>query len=283
MKSFFKNILDKTNLYHPIQAAYRGFLFSSKRIFYSWSYSKYIGSGLECNVCGAFYQKFINDFPSLENENAIYSHEVVAGYGENILCPGCLSNARERLVLAILTSKFQLNNKKILHFAPERNIYNYLSTIASITTADLFPGFYKSIDPNIRKEDLMSLSFESESFDVVIANHIMEHIPNHVKAMSEIYRVLKKGGTAIMQIPYSISIDQTLESPDIKNPSEQSALFGQKDHVRIYKLSDYESRLRLVGFDVAILGEKDLAEFHDLAIQKNEVFLMISKPIASAI
>jgi hypothetical protein len=96
--------------------------------------------------------------------------------------------------------------------------------------------------------------------------------------MSEIYRVLKKGGFAILQVPYSETISETIEEPLIDNPKKQSNLFGQKDHVRIYQLNDYISRLGQSGFIVSKISYKELSTFHKNAIQLDETFLDIKKP-----
>lgn len=121
------------------------------------------------------------------------------------------------------------------------------------------------------------LSYADNSFDVVIGNHIMEHIPKDIKAMAEIYRVLKSGGRAILQVPYSTILTGTIEEPGINNPQKQSALFGQKDHVRIYQLQNYLDRLQSCGFTVALIEYRDLTAFYKNAIQVNESFISILK------
>ena len=241
-------------------------------------FSVYKGSGFECNVCGSFYSKFVDDFPLKENRNAIEINKVIAGYGENILCPHCLSNSRERLVIAMLCARFDISKKRILHLSPEKYIFDILKDKAIVTTADLHPGFYKSTDKNIKEENATALSFENESFDLVIANHIMEHIPADEKAMKEIYRVLNPGGNLIMQVPYSETISNTIEALSINNPEKQSALFGQRDHVRIYSLQNYIKRLQLAGFIVDLIPYNSLKGYYKYAIQKEESFLMIRKP-----
>jgi ubiquinone/menaquinone biosynthesis C-methylase UbiE len=139
------------------------------------------------------------------------------------------------------------------------------------------PGFYRSVDPLIQFADATDLPFASALFDMVIANHIMEHIPADGAAMKEIYRVLKPGGIAILQVPFSEAIPFTIEEPGINNPAKQSALFGQPDHVRIYALHDYLERLRSAGFTVAYLPYASLQPFYRYAIQQDEGFISIRK------
>ena len=278
MNPQFKNILHSLGIYHPLQSHYRNVVFYLKRMFFRISFSSYKGHGFTCNVCQQQYFRFVDDWPSSENKNALSNSNVIAGYGKNIMCPNCLSNARERLVIAMLQHHINIENKKILHLSPEKNIYQYLITKSQVVTADLVPGFYKNIDKHIKQEDVTALSFADQSFDLVIANHVLEHISDDLKAMSEIYRVLKKGGIAILQVPYSETISATIEEPLIANPERQSELFGQKDHVRIYQLNDYISRLGQSGFIVSKISYKELSAFHHHAIQVDETFLEIKKP-----
>jgi SAM-dependent methyltransferase len=274
----FKNILHHLGIYHPLQSQYRNLVFYVKRFFYRISFSSYKGHGFTCNVCQQQYFRFVDDWPAAENKNALSINNVIAGYGKNIICPNCLSNARERLVIAMLQHHINIEHKKILHLSPEKYVYQYLQSKSQVVTADLVPGFYKNIDKHIKKEDLTALSFADQSFVLVIANHVLEHIPDDLKAMSEIFRVLKKGGAAILQVPYSETISETIEEPLIANPARQSELFGQKDHVRIYQLNDYISRLGQSGFIVSKISYKELSAFHLNTIQLDETFLDIKKP-----
>jgi SAM-dependent methyltransferase len=219
----------------------------------------------------------VPDYPTAENANALKVNAVVAGYCENILCPACLSTARERLIIGLLNNQFKITGKKILHFSPEKNIYRFIKTSNEVITVDIQPLFYKNIDSNIKNEDATHLTYADNSFDLVIGNHIMEHIPNDIKAMAEIYRVLKPGGRAILQVPYSTILSATIEEPEINDPQKQAALFGQKDHVRIYQLQNYINRLQSCGFTVALIEYKDLAAFYKNAIQENESFISILK------
>ena len=278
MKKAVKNILQQLNIYHPLQSFYRGILFNYRLRQNRKNYKRFKGSGFTCNVCKAQYKKFVPDYPSDANRRAIEYNKMVAGYGENIYCPQCMSTARERLVIAKL-SEFNLNEKKILHLSPEKNIYHFIKQGSTVITADLLPGFYKTIDGLVQKQDATHFSFAGESFDFVIGNHILEHIPGDKKAMQEIFRVLKPGGRAILQIPYTQYLNETIEIPGINNAAQQSYLFGQKDHVRIYLLSNYADRLRQAGFEVSIIPYSALQQYYYLAIQKEECFINILKPI----
>lgn len=277
MKEFLKNILKRLNIYHPLQSAYQNLLSKFLVNRYRIQYRKYSGNIFTCNFCGASYNKFAPSFPAKQDAEALSLNNVIAGYGENIICPNCLSTARERLVLAMLQSSVPVFGKKILHLSPEKKIFNYIKKHAQVTTADLAPGFYKVIDPGIQQQDLTQLQFEDACFDIIIGNHILEHIPDDQKAMTELFRVLKPGGHAVLQVPYSATNSSIIESPGIYSPALQSAKFGQKDHVRIYTLPGYIERLQSAGFIVEIFDEIKLHQLYRNAIQEKEVFLLISK------
>ncbi|HSN59558.1 MAG TPA: methyltransferase domain-containing protein [Ferruginibacter sp.] len=280
MKGTVKNILKFLKVYHPLQSFYRNAIFNYQRKRNRKNYSSYKGAGFTCNVCNEKYTQFVPDYPSEENRQAIDNNKIVAGYGENIFCPNCMSTARERLLIAKL-AEFDLKDKEVLHLSPEKNIYHFIKAKAHVTTADLLPGFYKTIDGMVQKQDATHFSYADNRFDLVIANHILEHIPDDKKAMSEIYRVLKPGGSAILQVPYTEYLDETIEIPGINDPAKQSFLFGQKDHVRIYLLGDYVSRLQQAGFRAEIIPYAALEKYYPFAIQQHECFIDISKPISA--
>ena len=97
------------------------------------------------------------------------------------------------------------------------------------------------------KADVCKLPFENNIYDLVFCNHVLEHVQEDQKAMSELYRVLKKGGTLIAQVPIKEDRLKTFENWSITSPDERAKVFGQYDHVRIYG-QDYYSRLEKVGF-----------------------------------
>ncbi len=279
MKKKFKRLLQRLHIYHPLQALYREQVFIKQRNRNRKNYRRFKGKGFTCNVCQAKYEKFVPGIPSKLNRGALEKNQVIAGYGANIYCPNCMSTARERLVIAML-GQYDMQQLQVLHLSPEKNIYNFLRGIARVTTADLLPGFYKTIDGLVQKQDATNFSFADNSFDWVIGNHILEHIPEDVQAMKEIFRVLKPGGRAVLQVPYSEILESTIEDPGINDPVKQSALFGQKDHVRIYALNDYLFRLRRAGFEVEVIPYAALQQYYFLAIQEGECFIRIRKPSA---
>ena len=174
------------------------------------------------------------------------------GYGKqrgNALSPGTLSLERHRQMWLYLQNEtdFFTQNYKVLHIAPEQEFLRKFKKMKNLdyTSADLFSPI---VDV---KADILDLPFEDESFDVIFCNHVLEHIIDDKKAMSELYRVMKKGGWGILQVPMKNSLGKTYEDFTITDPKERQKHFGQYDHVRWYGM-DYFERLKSVGFSVDI-------------------------------
>lgn len=191
------------------------------------------GENVECPCCEKQFKKFLS-------------------YGVNprngALCPWCLSLERHRLLWKYLEDKTNIyvDSLKVLHFAPEHQFQERLKVASNID--------YLSCDLDMptamEKQDITDLTYEANRFDVILCNHVLEHIPNDHKAMTELHRVLKPGGWAILQTPMS-SMQATIEDLTITDPKERERLFGQNDHVRTYGL-DKKDRLESAGFRVEV-------------------------------
>ncbi|HNP54407.1 MAG TPA: methyltransferase domain-containing protein [Ferruginibacter sp.] len=278
MQALPRLILKKLHLYYPLLLGYYETRFKLRNFRNRWRYKQWKGGPLECNVCRAHYQRFMPDQPLVEDESAIRTNHVVAGYSENCICPNCGSTARERLIIACLPDLIDLTDKAILHFAPERYVLPLFTKRSRVVAADLQPELYRNRLRQIQYQNLMQLTFPDQSFDLVVANHILEHIPDDRKAMQEIFRVLKPGGHAVLQVPYSDTLTTTIEEPTINDRARQSALFGQYDHVRIYAWKDYLHRLQETGFTPLVWEGDDLKKYEAYALQPGERMLLLQKP-----
>ena len=172
------------------------------------------------------------------------------GYGKqrnNVLSPSTLSLERHRLLWLYLENEtdFFSSEKKVLHFAPEQAFYKRFRKMKNLnyTTTDLYSPLADV------KADICNLPFKDASYDVILCNHVLEHISDDTKAMQELYRVLKPNGMAILQIPQDLNRGTTFEDNTITNKTERAKIFGQYDHVRIYG-RDYFNKLRSIGFKV---------------------------------
>jgi SAM-dependent methyltransferase len=175
---------------------------------------------------------------------------------ENARCHKCRSLERHRLLWKYFHEKTDLFKGKksisLLHFAPEACFYHAFSNNRGIdyVPCDLFPEFYNfRKGPRIRKVDITAIPFADETFDVIICNHVLEHIENDKLAMSELHRVMKQDGWGIFQVPLEYNLATTYEDFTITDPLEREKAFRQKDHVRIYG-RDYKDRLTSAGFKV---------------------------------
>lgn len=172
------------------------------------------------------------------------------GYGnqrDNVLSPSTFSLERHRLLWLYLTQEtdFFTAKNKVLHIAPEQCFYNRFKKLKNLEyiTADL-----NSPLADI-KANICDLPFEDNSFDIIFCNHVLEHVEDDKKAMSELFRVLKPLGMGIFQVPQDLQRAETYENFSIINPKERALHFGQYDHVRVYG-KDYFNKLRSVGFTV---------------------------------
>ena len=202
------------------------------------------------------------------------------GYGhqrQNVLSPSTLSLERHRLLWLYLTneSSFFTKKLKVLHFAPEQAFYkrfkkmshlNYITTDLNSPLADV-------------KADICNLPFKDNEFDMILCNHVLEHIPDDTKAMKELFRVMKVGGMGVFQIPQDLNRTHTFEDNTIKGKKERAKIFGQYDHVRIYG-RDYFDKLRHIGFKVeevdytSKLSEEDITKY---CLSKGEIIPVVYK------
>lgn len=190
---------------------------------------------------------------------------------ENVLSPSTLSLERHRLLWLYLINETDLFTKEsqLLHVAPEQAFYKRFRKAKNITytTTDL-----ESPLADV-KADICDLPFDENSYDFILCNHVLEHIPDDTKAMQELYRVLKPGGIAILQIPIDSSREVTFEDDTIIDKDERTRIFGQYDHVRVYGI-DYYKKLEKLGFTVKQIAYAENMtdeEIERYRINKNEV------------
>ncbi len=197
---------------------------------------------------------------------------------ENVLSPSTLSLERHRLLWLFLKNEtdFFRNAHRVLHFAPEqafykrfrklKNLKDYITTDLNSPLADV-------------KADICALPFEDNSFDVILCNHVLEHIPNDTQAMSELNRVLKPGGWGIFQIPQDLNRTITFEDDSITDKKERALIFGQYDHVRIYG-RDYFDKLRSIGFvveEIDYTAQLSASKIEEYRLAKGEIIPLVRK------
>lgn len=196
---------------------------------------------------------------------------------ENVLSPSTLSLERHRLLWLYLKNETSLFTKplSLLHFAPEQAFYKRFRNMNSLkyTTTDLNSPLADV------KADICNLPFEDNSFDFILCNHVLEHIPDDTKAMEELYRILKPSGTAILQIPQELDRATTFEDNSITSRKERAEIFGQYDHVRVYG-RDYFDKLRSIGFKVEEVNYTETlsaSEIDRFRLAKGEIIPVCTK------
>jgi SAM-dependent methyltransferase len=213
---------------------------------------KYSGDAVTCPFCERSFSRFRPTgalerpfWRSPEGLELLNSPEINVA---NAQCPKCGSGERQRLLYFYLLKEldfFNMKGIKVLDVAPDDFLWQ---KIFSKTDID-----YYSIDINRARMptkimDITDLKFENNFFDAIICLHVFEHIPNDIKAMKELHRVLKIGGWAILQVP--IWAFETVEVLGAKR-EQYLELYGHSDHVRRYGF-DYKERLEKAAFDVKV-------------------------------
>lgn len=234
---------------------------------------KYAGSKFECPYCG-FKSKSLYTI-GLPHQANIDNDIVGAGQRQGG-CYSCDSMDRDRLQYAYLKNEMDIfkdnTSISILHLAPEWRLtelflkYKYKQYVCTdkFTAGYVYPAH--TIDM-----DIMNITFPDNNFDLIICNHVLEHIPNDVGAMKELFRVLKSNGTAILQVPISSKLQKTYENLDVKTDQDREKHYGQYDHVRIYG-QDYIDRLESVGFKVNRINISEKYKKYGL-ILKEDLFI----------
>ena len=220
---------------------------------------------VRCNVCGWAGRSLVSD-----------------SWHPNTICPRCCSQVRHRLLFAALQRHPELNieqlvgGKRVLHFAPERFFPSYLKPAAEeYVTADYVKK--RSLDLQLDMCDLSSLA--NESFDLVIACDVLEHVPNDEVALGELRRILSANGWAILTVPQVDDMPTKREDPSITTPEGREQAFGQVDHLRIYG-QDFEQFLADNGFDVTVVSSDD---FEPSVVEEHVLFppVLSQNPLAT--
>ena len=242
----------------------------------------YRGNDFECPLCKKQFRKLKDGG---ESRSFFKDHKIIGGgRRKNMLCPSCLSTDRDRLIYFYLTTIKELPNKEVtlLHVSPEHSIKDYLTTFQNINyySGDKFEERYQGFyyDKTTFSLDLINLKFPNEYFDIIICNHVLEHIKEDQKALQEIKRVLKYEGWAILQVPIACENEKTIEYQKMSSQKRRN-IYGQSDHMRLYGL-DYPDRLRSNGFKVKEWRASDLLngnEISKFALNNDEKVFIITK------
>lgn len=196
---------------------------------------------------------------------------------ENALAPDSMSLERHRLMWLFMKKKtnFFTKNLKFLHIAPE---YCFIKIFKGMKNIDYTTGDLISPWADV-KFDVHDIPFEENVYDVVVCNHVLEHVEDDHKVMTEFYRIMKPGGWGIFQVPIDNNNPNTEEDNSVTDPKERERLYGQDDHVRQYGL-DYGRRLTAAGFKVTesnFINELSPNLVERYALPKDEILYFCQK------
>jgi len=227
------------------------FLFKNELFFRYFFALLYIGKTHQCNICKHKLRSFID--------------------GKKLICPFCGSLTRTRRLWQLINNDNCLKGNT-LHFSPSRSLYRKLKEhnkihYYSTDFEDEFLADYKF--------DITEIDQPNEKFDLIICYHILEHILDDMKAISELYRVLCTKGIIYLQTPFKYG--DIYEDEKIISPEKRKIHFGQDDHVRIYSVRGLKKRLEKVGFNVIVKSFKPTNNDFYSGFKSPETVLVLTK------
>lgn len=236
---------------------------AARQVYYRARTLFYRGDRYTCPVCRTGLKRF---------------RPTTGSRYENRQCPRCGSQERHRLLWLYLEQRtpFFTDRLKILEFAPLDYLQRRFRQLPNLeyASADIASPLA------MLKMDITHLQFPDHSFDCILCYHVLEHVVDDKKALGELYRILKPGGWAVLQVPVDTSRETTLEDPNVTSPEERERVYGQYDHVRVYG-KDYPVRLKQAGFMVTpdafvtSLGPEKIAYY---CLDPAEILYLCRKP-----
>ena len=238
------------------------------------------GARYRCNICERKVQRFLPyrnglaDVPLLIQRLGMVGSDV-----ENFECPSCGCHDRERHLLMYLQSSGLLplmGGARILHLAPEQHLQIF---IRSTAPGEYVLGDLNPTQPGTKKIDLQAVPYPADYFDFVLANHVLEHVQEDMRALGEIFRILRPGGYAILQTPYSRVLTHIFEDLGIETDSARLQAYGQEDHCRLYG-RDIAQRFETAGFRSLVKEHSKILSGVDSVrsgVNPDEPFLLFQK------
>ncbi len=240
------------------------------------------GTKRKCYICKQTFNYFLPYLGGSKNVSPWFQKLQEMGSDiDNFYCPHCECFDRERHLFMYfdkLSLWDRIKGGNVLHFAPEYHLSKKIESLSPnlYVKADLFPS-----DDSIQQMDATSIPYEEATFDFLIFNHILEHIPDYKKALAGLYRVLKPNGVAIMQTPFSKLLQRNFEDEGINTDELRLLYYGQEDHVRIFSERDLLQGFTDTGFRLNIVPHNTLFSPEDATyygVNKDEDLICLIKP-----
>lgn len=198
----------------------------------------YYGDRYYCNCCKKSFRKFLPK-GNVKRKNA--------------MCPYCFSLERTRLLHLYLENETEVFRKqlKVLHIAPEKCLYNILKKLnIEYIDGDINPANATHII------DITDIQYPDSYFDLIICSHVLGHVPDEQKAISELLRVLKKDGTTMFLTLINSGLSQTFEDINIITPEDRLTHYGEPDLCRLHGM-DFQERIEKQGFVVKCIDYRE--------------------------
>ncbi len=242
-----------------------------------------LGSKRKCYICGRTFNCFTKYRDGSKKISEFRRRlDGVGSDIDNFGCMYCGSHDRERHLFMFFDKLMlwdQMKHQNVLHFAPEKHLQIRISEQEphEYVKADICPR-----NSDIRKIDATAIPFRDDMFDLLIASHILEHIPDYRKALSEFFRVMKPGGIAVLQTPYSRLLRNNFEDEGINTDELRLFFHGQEDHVRTFGERHFMKSLEDAGFILQIKRHEDYFDAgttYYYGINRKEDLILVVKPI----
>jgi SAM-dependent methyltransferase len=256
------------------------------------AYRRY-GTAYYCPLCERHARAFAPNPPGPGQATIDHYRIVSMGARAHYRCPWCNSSDKERLVWRFLETRTDILDPRaparVLHVAPEKGVSRRVRALTHVeyVSGDKFEGDARYTPQRYEGAHYLDItdlsSLADDRFDLVICNHVLEHVPDDRRALRELFRVTKPGGIAILQVPVSRDT-ATIEDP-AATAEERLRTFGQRDHVRIYGEADYLARLADAGFAVRKIPAHDIGALRDcrrMGFNADEALYACTKPGGTA-
>lgn len=262
-------------LYRPNQEKL-GFLRKARRAVNG------LGRSCRCRVCGKSFFRF-SKYRGGWQAVSDYLKEVewTGSDFDRFWCPFCRSHDRERhlfLYFDALGLWDSFRNAAVLHFAPEKHLAAKIEACAPAlyVKGDLCPS-----RDGVDRMDVTAIPYAEGTFDWVICNHVLEHVPDDAAALREMCRVMKPGGWAVLQTPFARKLDTTRENEEgVATEAARREFYGQEDHVRLYG-TDLFGRIRAAGLELRLAEHSGCLPSVDAAghgVNREEPLFLCVKP-----
>ncbi|MBM2886678.1 methyltransferase domain-containing protein [Chromobacterium phragmitis] len=189
--------------------------------FYKWKFSKG-----DCPSCGGKY------FLSLKRSDFMTR------------CLTCKANIVNISLIPVIKQHFgnSASNAVAYELSTYGSTLSYLqNNFRSVTTSEYMPDQPKgAVVDGVRNEDIQSLTFDEDTFDLVTSNSVLEHVPDDIKGCSECYRILKPKGALIFSVPL-YDTPSTIKMAEIDKNG--SIVFHQEPEYHDSRLGGPESAL----------------------------------------